>query len=55
MPTTNPTRFDPLANPGLKDEKPATNRLSRNENMDIYSGILKMEVIRSSEMLVIIY
>jgi hypothetical protein len=28
--TTNPTWIDPAANPGLRGERPATNRLSRS-------------------------
>jgi hypothetical protein len=27
--STNPTWIDPVANPGLRGERPATNRLSR--------------------------
>jgi hypothetical protein len=34
--TTNPTWIDPGANPGLRGERPATNRLSHGTAFDIY-------------------
>jgi hypothetical protein len=39
--TTNPTWIDPGANPGLRDERPATNRFSHGTaQLNVYS-ILK--------------
>jgi hypothetical protein len=34
--TTNPTWIDPGANPGLRDERPATNRLRNGTTSGIY-------------------
>jgi hypothetical protein len=42
--TTNPTWIDPGANPGLRGERPATNRLSHVTALPIYPTFLKKKV-----------
>jgi hypothetical protein len=41
--TTNPTWIDPVANPGLRGERPATNDLSRGTALD--SGISQVHIL----------
>jgi hypothetical protein len=49
--TTNPTWIDPGANPGLRGERPATNRLSQltttkqqKHNMAVSMSTMKQEI-----------